>query len=384
MLLATFYQALEVRRREKIIIARFLEPHQVISTCRAAGGIRSDLEHIFNHQVCEPEAHHPGADDPGWNDPREYRRRVCQRWDIPPDTCATLGTAANMNNAGIQVKRFRWLEVGAVVSAGVEGNAGRAGDPAVVFEEEGRFLDLGGERHPGPGTINIMLFISHPLTPGALVRSVVTATEAKTAVLQELNINSRYSHGLATGTGTDQIAVACRREGGVPLTGAGKHCKLGELLARAVMGALRQTLTRQNRLTPAGQCSLRIHLERFGGSKQRLLQGMCALLDPDTAARARHNFKALDRDPLTVAAAAALAHLQDKLNWGVLPATCRPEIMGAYAAQLAAAVSGKYHYLERYRRELAPAPADHSDQALVELVCRALALGYRDKWQEQG
>ncbi len=384
MLLAKFYDAVELRRREKIVIARFLEPHLVISTCRAAGGIRSDLEHIFNHQVCEPEAHHPGAEDPGWDDPLEYRRRVCRRWDLPPQTCATLGTAANMNNIGIQVERFRWLEVAAVVSAGVEGNAGRAGDPAVVFEDNGRFLDLSGEGHPGPGTINIMLFISHPLTPGALVRSLVTATEAKTAVLQELNINSRYSHGLATGTGTDQIAVACRRDEAIPLTGAGKHCKLGELLARAVMGALRETLARQNRLTPAGQCSLRIHLERFGGSRERLLQGMCAHLDQETAARARHNFKALDRDPLAVAAAAALAHLQDKLNWGLLPAQCRPEIMGAYAAQLAAAVSGKYRYLERYRRELAPAPSQADDQALVELVCRALAAGYRDKWREQG
>ncbi len=32
------------------------------------------------------------------------------------------------------------------------------------------------------------------------------ATEAKTAAFQELSVNSRYSDGLAIGTGTDQIA----------------------------------------------------------------------------------------------------------------------------------------------------------------------------------
>ena len=33
------------------------------------------------------------------------------------------------------------------------------------------------------------------------VRAVMTATEAKTAALQELALSSRYSDGLATGTG---------------------------------------------------------------------------------------------------------------------------------------------------------------------------------------
>ena len=73
------------------------------------------------------------------------------------------------------------------------------------------------------GTINTILCINKELTHGAMVRSVMMATEAKTAALQELN--SCYSNGFATGTGTDQIAVACTLTEKSPLTSAGKHSK---------------------------------------------------------------------------------------------------------------------------------------------------------------
>lgn len=43
MLLDTYYDGIEIHRREKIIYARFLSPHRVISTCRAAGGMHDDL-----------------------------------------------------------------------------------------------------------------------------------------------------------------------------------------------------------------------------------------------------------------------------------------------------------------------------------------------------
>ena len=44
MLLGTYYQGVEIHREERIVYARFLVPHRVISTCPAAGGLRDDLE----------------------------------------------------------------------------------------------------------------------------------------------------------------------------------------------------------------------------------------------------------------------------------------------------------------------------------------------------
>ena len=190
--------------------------------------------------------------------------------------------------------------------------------------------------------------------------------------------------GLATGTGTDQIAVACRLGDGAPLGGAGKHCKLGELIGRCVKKGVMQTLALQNKLTPAGQCSARIHLARFGADKERFVSEICSNLDQKSADLLGQNFTEIDRDPPTVAAAAALVHLWDKLAWGVLPESCRPEIMGSYGAQLAAAVSGDHERLSWYRKELAPLPGAGFPDDLLALACKAIALGFADKWSKEG
>lgn len=383
MLLGNYYDGLELHREDKIIYARFLSPHRVISTCRAAGGITKEIDFVFNHQSCEPAGHHDAMAKVIWQDAAKYRERIAAPHGLPAEKCATLGTAANMNNAAIVEETFRRHHIVATVTGGVECNAGRIGDPASVYEEDGNYISLENDA-PLAGTINTMLFISQELTPGALVRCIMTATEAKTAALQELNVNSRYSSGLATGTGTDQIAVACMLGDGAPLGGAGKHCKLGELIGRCVKKAVMQSLALQNKLTPAGQCSTRIHLERFGADKGRMLSGICGHLDQKKAALLSQNFVEIERDPPTVAAAAALAHLWDKLVWGVLPTSCRPEIFGSYGAQLAAAVSGDYDRLSWYRKELATLPATGSPDDLLALACKAIALGFADKWSNEG
>jgi adenosylcobinamide amidohydrolase len=382
MLIDTFYNGVELHREEKIIYGRFLKPHSVLSTCRVAGGLRTDLSCLYNHQSCEPAGHCHRLPSMAYRDPLAYRRSICQRHNLEAEACATLGTAANMHHACIAVQQFRDLTVAAVCTGGVEGNAGRVGDPASVVETAEGFERLPpAETIPGPGTINTLLFISQPLIPGALTRCIMTATEAKTAVLQELAVNSRYSDGLATGTGTDQIAVAAMESDGPPLTSAGKHAKLGELIGRAVFEAIKGTLARQNNLTPAGQCSLKIHLERFGINRAGLADEICAFLDQDQAELLRANFLAFEHDPLTVAAVAALVHLRDKMAWGVLPRTCWSEIMAAYAAQTACAVSGDYCRLEHYRQTLAPTCRETDNQAFLHLTCRALALGFAEKWR---
>ena len=78
------------------------------------------------------------------------------------------------------------MTVTAVVTAGVEGNATCAGDPATWRE-----TDAGMEKVPAyAGTINTMLLVNRPLTPAALARAVVTMTEGKSAALQRLAVPS--------------------------------------------------------------------------------------------------------------------------------------------------------------------------------------------------
>ena len=96
----------------------------------------------------------------------------------------------------------------------------------------------------------------------------------------------------------------------------------------------------------------------------------------------RLNFKVIERDPLVVAAVAALVHLRDKTAWGILPESCIPELWATYGAQLAAAVSGDYSRLDAYRETLAAAQYKFTNEDMVLLVAHALALGFQEKWPD--
>jgi len=383
MLLGTYYGGVEIHREEKIIYGRFLTPHRVISTCPAGGGLRDDLEYLYNHQSCEPTGHDPAALRIITSDPRGYRSLVCRHYRLPEDRCASLGTAANMRCGVIEEASFRDLSVVAVCTGGVETNAGRAGDPATVYEHDGAYEKVSGVEPACHGTINTMLFISRELAPPGMVTAVMTATEAKTAALQELNVISRYSRGLATGTGTDQIGVAARLGSVTPLTSAGKHTVLGELIGRTVRSAVKGTLALQDSLTPETQRSSVRLLERFGASRDRLRVSITSLLSKGKGALFAANFGVVERDPLVVAAVAALVHLCDKITWGILPESCMPELYATYGAQISAAVSGVYDRLPAYRAALAAAGCGSSDRDLLSIVERAFAVGFEDKWPEE-
>jgi len=381
--LAEFYGGIEINREEKIVYARLISPHRVLSTCRSStGGLHDDLLYIFNHQSCEPKGDHMNTRMHKVIDrPDEYKKDVSDRYNLPSQKCATLGTAANMNNAAICHERFCDLEVVTVCTGGVEGNAGRAGDPASYYESQKDNEDSeNGQRSISiVGTINAMIFINRELTPGAMVTAVITATEAKTAALQELEVPSRYSDELATGTGTDQIAVASKL-GGEAISYAGKHSKVGELIGRTMHDAVKRTLALQNSLTPAGQCSSFSHLERLGTSEKELCQKIGEFLCKDDADVLEMNFSNIVKDPLTVAAVAALMHLRDKFLWGILPDSCIPEVLAAYGAQISAAVSGKSNRSHAYMQMLSASDMSLEKHAFLDFVCKALALGFKEKW----
>jgi adenosylcobinamide amidohydrolase len=82
-----------------------------------------------------------------------------------------------------------------------------------------------------------------------MTRAIISATEAKTAALMDLDIRSSYSSSLhqATGTGTDNIIVV--RGTGIEIDNTGGHSKLGELIAKAVYQGVREAICKQNKIT---------------------------------------------------------------------------------------------------------------------------------------
>ncbi len=387
MVIGNFYNGIEIHRDEKIIIIKFIVPHRVISTCRANGGLNDNFDLIYNHQSCEPAGHLRKSHTLAVREPDVYLRQICRMHGIS-EKCASLGTAANMNCAAIKAGRFRDLEVIAVCTGGVESNAGRAGDHASFYESAGNFEFIGKKKPEACGTINTIVCINQELTKGAMVRAVMMATEAKTAVLQELNIGSCYSDGLATGTGTDQIAIACTLTGDPPITGAGKHTKLGELIGVTVKQAIAETLKLQNSMPPESRCSVFAHLKRLGADIEGMKTGIARFLTGKKAELVQKNFICVDRDPVTVAAAAALVHLRDELVWKILPENCLPEIISTYGAHLSAAVSGKYNRFIFYKNILEDYVSQNDKQfglnnsQFLELICFCIAAGFKEKWDD--
>ena len=91
----------------------------------------------------------------------------------------------------------------------------------------------------------------------------MTCTEAKTAAIQELLEGSKYSNGIATGSGTDQTIIIANSESELYMEGAGKHSKLGELIGKTVKNAVKKALAKQSGLTPAKQHDVFRRLKRF-------------------------------------------------------------------------------------------------------------------------
>lgn len=95
------------------------------------------------------------------------------------------------------------------------------------------------------GTINIMVVIDGNPTESCLVGTVITATEAKAAALEELDIRSRYSGDLATGTITDAIIVA-KTNRGTPIVYGGPASKLGQLVGYCTRKAVKEAVMKAN------------------------------------------------------------------------------------------------------------------------------------------
>ncbi len=165
----------------------------------------------------------------------EFRSRILRDLKLKSGSAVMLLTGADVEKYGAAIERYRDLAVCTIATAGVKTNAMRAGvDRASTIESNGRFERV--------GTINIAVFTDASLSKGAMVNSIITATEGKVIALQDLAVKSCYSDNPATGTGTDSIVVVSGK--GARMRFAGGHTILGELIARTVSGAVKEAIKR--------------------------------------------------------------------------------------------------------------------------------------------
>lgn len=208
----------------KTLLIHFSEPLDVLSTLE---GLKQNQKTVGNHS----------SPPPLWNIGHklgfyDWQRHVKEVLGLSPSEATLLFTGADMDNLSVRVERHGDLTVYALVTAGAESNALRAS------RDEGSWEEV--------GTINIILMTNRKLSHRAMSRAVITATEAKTAALQDLDVRSSYNgiRWQATGTGTDEIIVVSGQ--GKPADNTGGHARLGELIAKAVYNGVKEALQKQN------------------------------------------------------------------------------------------------------------------------------------------
>jgi len=297
----------EIHSFHKNIVIPFKGKRKVLSTSVLNGGYQENLEGVFNNDCNPGSGMSAQLKAPTYE---EHMAVVAKEMGLDPTKAAGLCTAAAMKNVAIVKDRFAGLEVTAVVTGGVKTNGGRVGDPAA-------YNDLQDDQGNKLGTINTILIIDANLSSYTMVRALITATEAKAAVLQELVVPSCYSTGIATGSGTDGTIIISNAESDLICQDAGKHNKLGELIGKTVQLALKEALEKQDNLTPKSQHSIFSRLKRYGLQEENIWQSY-QLTGTLSKAQFFQNLFLLEEKLELLPLVVQLIHLLDELNWNLL------------------------------------------------------------------
>ena len=211
----------------KTLIIDFKIPLSTLSTLE---GYRENIKSVGNHY----------SPPPSWgighkHSLKELRSEVSRVIKKNEQDTSLLFTGADMDNLSKQKRVFKDITVYALVTAGVKSNAVR------MSRDTGNYYE--------PGTINMLILSNMKLSKRAMTRAIISATEAKTAALTDMDIRSSYlplEYG-ATGTGTDNIIVI--QGAGPDIDNAGGHSKMGELIAMAVYAGVKEAVCKQNGIT---------------------------------------------------------------------------------------------------------------------------------------
>jgi ABC-type Fe3+-hydroxamate transport system substrate-binding protein/adenosylcobinamide amidohydrolase len=293
------------------LLIDFKEPMAAVSSLE---GAVTSVGSVGNHYL-PPPAWNLGHSIPV----KEMKALVCKIIGKEPHKTSLLFTGAKMDNLSIRKQQFKDMIVYAFVTAGVESNAMRAGI------DEGAFYE--------PGTINVLILTNMELTPRAMTRSVISATEAKTEALQDLDVRSSYTRSAqATGTGTDNIIVVEGR--GRRIDSAGGHSKLGELVAKVVYAGVREALAKQNGLVE--------HRNIFKRMSERKIDvygiaSKCMALPPDEARRMAKSLQNLLLQPYYAGFIESAFSLSSDYEKGLV---CDPAPFQGYCNKIASRIAG--------------------------------------------
>lgn len=269
----------EILKNSNTLLVKFASKKSGIVSSWLNGGYNEDLAAVFNHQLSQENI--DKYEDSGiLNFLKDLSCDFYKNLDLRTNKLSGLITSAKIENFAIDCQRYRDIEVVAITTAGVRVNAVSAGDLASYYEINGQYdLDIGElssennyddkkddleDKNPIKlGTINIIVLINTKLDESSLLLAEMIAIEAKTVALRDLMASSNYSLEVATGTGTDGIAIFSNLDSENTIENVSKHAKIGELIAKVVIESIKGSLAKVQWLTPSYQLNALVRLDRF-------------------------------------------------------------------------------------------------------------------------
>jgi len=217
----------ELKQTPENVCVEFSTEHPVLSSAVFNGGAC----HASNILIMKVAENVEGTKQIAEN-PENTLAEYCRQLQLSGTTVGMM-TSASMDSFRRVSRSSQGVEISALVTAGIS-NARCAGDSA-------DWRTFQPDANP-TGTINIIILTNATMSQAAMVESVMLATEAKTVAMRKLGLKSPVSGTIATGTGTDAIAVA-NGFGAGTIRYCGKHVLFGEMLASAVIEAITESLS---------------------------------------------------------------------------------------------------------------------------------------------
>jgi adenosylcobinamide amidohydrolase len=166
-------------------------------------------------------------------DPLAFVKSSAEKLELTTDFLSLI-TAAKIKNFALAGEEKEGIAVQVVATAGCS-HAESAGEEIAAQQIV--------------GTINVIVLIDASPSESCLVAALATAVEAKASAMRELDIRSRYTGQLATGTITDSLVVAATNTGRI-VNLAGPASLLGQLVAYCTKRAVREAITKQGESLP--------------------------------------------------------------------------------------------------------------------------------------
>ncbi len=266
----------EILKNSDTVLVRFGPKRNGIVTSWLNGGYNENLSAVFNHQLSQKNIDKYG--DGGILDfLKDLSTDFYNDLDLRSDKLSGLITSADMNSYSIACEKYRDIEVIAITTAGARVNAVSAGDLSSYYEINADYrYDLEEDENNNqnnnqrnnqnpnkPGTINTILLINTKLDESSLLLAEMIAVEAKAVALRDLMVSSNYSNEIATGTGTDGIAIFANLDSENFTDNVSKHAKIGELIGKVVIDSIKEALAKLQWLTPSYQLNALVRLDRF-------------------------------------------------------------------------------------------------------------------------